>query len=126
MDGAPTGSPIEAADDAAASIARHSAQLDATCAAMVLAFEEARAAGDTDAMVSAALAMPAGQGFGVYPGQIPGLLYEAYNSVEDVTTRCRLAAALARSWVYGGDAAPRRGSPKTHGASRPRWQLRRQ
>ena len=73
--------------------------------ALVAAFDAARAAGDTEAMADAALAMPSGQRFGVYPGQIPALLHEAYNSVDDVSTRCRLAAALARSWVYGGDAA---------------------
>jgi hypothetical protein len=82
-----------------------SADLDATRAALVAAFEEARAQGDTEAMATAALALPAGQGFGRYPGQIPALLHQAYTAVDDLSTRSRLAAALARSWVYGGDAA---------------------
>ena len=72
---------------------------------LVAAFEAARGAGDTEAMADAALAMPAGQRFGVHPGQIPALLHEAYTQTDRVSTRCRLAAALARSWVYGGDAA---------------------
>ena len=38
------------------------------------------------------------------PEQIPTLLHEAYEITSSVTTRCRLAAALARSWVCGGDA----------------------
>ncbi|HZX55366.1 MAG TPA: hypothetical protein VFE86_11840, partial [Ilumatobacteraceae bacterium] len=104
MDGAAPGSSVEAAD-VAASTARVSAQLDATRAALVVAFEQARATGDTEAIVRAALALPSGQGFGVYPGQIPALLHEAYESVDDASSRCRLAAALARSWVYGGDSA---------------------
>ncbi len=74
-------------------------------AALVAAFADARAAGDGEAMAAAALAMPTSQRFGVYPGQIPALLFEAYAVAEAVPTRCRLAAALARSWVYGGDAA---------------------
>ena len=106
MDRAEKRSPVEAADHlAAASIARASGDLDGMRAALVAAFDAARAVGDTEAMADAALAMPSGQRFGVYPGQIPALLHEAYNSVDDVATRCRLAAALARSWVYGGDAA---------------------
>ena len=56
-------------------------------------------------MAAAALALPTSQRFGVYPGQIPALLFEAYAAAEAIATRCRLASALARSWVYGGDAA---------------------
>jgi hypothetical protein len=89
---------------AAADAARTRGEVDAMRAALVAAFEAARAAGDSEAMAAAALAMPTSQRFGAYPGQIPALLFEAYAVAEAVPTRCRLASALARSWVYGGDA----------------------
>ncbi len=106
MDGtATTGSSAEAARHlTAASAARAEGNVDAVRAALIAAFTTARAAGDSESMAAAALAMPSGQRFGVYPGQIPALLHEAYEATTSVTTRCRLAAALARSWVYGGDA----------------------
>lgn len=105
MDGAEGRLPVDAADQlAAVSTPRASSDLDATRAALVAAFDAARAAGDTEAMAGAALAMPAVQRFGAFPGQIPALLHEAYVAADSVSTRCRLAAALARSWVYGGDA----------------------
>jgi hypothetical protein len=78
--------------------------MDAARATLVAAFGAARAAGDAQAMAAAALAMPASQEFGVYPGQLPALLHEAYQAAGAAPDRCRLAAALARSWVYGGDA----------------------
>ncbi len=105
MESAQRRSSVEAADQLAAdSTARASGDLDATRTALVVAFDAARTAGDTEAMAEAALAMPGGQRFGVHPGQIPALLHEAYTRTERLSTRCRLAAALARSWVYGGDA----------------------
>jgi hypothetical protein len=90
---------------AAAEAARARGDFDAVRAALVAAFADARAAGDGEAMAAAALSMPTSQRFGVHPGQIPALLFEAYEATEEIATRCRLAAALARSWVYGGDAA---------------------
>jgi hypothetical protein len=106
MDSAGERSPVEAADLlAVASTARAAGDLDAMRTALVAAFDTARAAGDSEAMADAALAMPAVQRFGVHPGQIPALLYEAYTRTESTSRRCHLAAALARSWVYGGDAA---------------------
>jgi hypothetical protein len=105
MDRADGRSPVEASRQvAAASTARASGDVDAARTVLVAAFDAARAAGDTDAMAEAALAMPASQRFGVHPGQIPALLHEAYVATVDLSMRCRLAAALARSWVYGGDA----------------------
>lgn len=89
---------------ARANAAQAAGDADAARAALVTAFDVARAAGDTQAMAAAALAMPASQEFGVYPGQLPALLYEAYEAAGTPPDRCRLAAALARSWVYGGDA----------------------
>jgi hypothetical protein len=106
VDGASTtGSNTEAAEQlAAASVAKAAGDVDAMRAALVAAFEAARATGDSEALAAAALAMPSSQRFGVHPGQIPALLYEAYQMAQTPSTRCRLAAALARSWVYGGDA----------------------
>ena len=74
-------------------------------AELIAAFEKARDAGDAAAMAHIALALPTVQRFGVYPGQIPALLHEAYDAAVVGDRRARLAAALARSWVYGGDAA---------------------
>jgi len=66
----------------------------------------ARASGDAEGFANAALALPAVQRFGTHPGAIPALLFEAYVSSADgaPATRARLAAALARAWVYGGEA----------------------
>src|SRR5258708_26274579 len=68
------------------------------------AFREAREAGDAELMVQAALSLPSGQRFGAFPGQVPALVYEAYAAAAEPVDRCRLAAALARAWVYGGGA----------------------
>ena len=90
---------------ARADAARKAGDVGAMRAALVAAFEAARSAGDPQLMAAAALALPASQGFGVHPGQLPALLHEAYEAAELPAVRGRLAAALARSWVYGGDAA---------------------
>src|SRR5207249_1969751 len=84
MDGtADTNSPTDAANHlAAAAMARAAGDVDAMRAALVAAFAAARAAGDGEAMAAAALAMPSGQCFGVYPGQIPALLHEAYSAAD--------------------------------------------
>lgn len=71
---------------------------------LVEAFRVARASGDTALMTRVALALPTSQGFGREPGRIPALLHEAYLAIEDPLLRARLGAALARAWVYGGDA----------------------
>src|SRR5205085_202603 len=55
-------------------------------------------------MAAAALRLPSVQRFGVDAGQIPALIHEAYAAADSDEVRCRLAAALARAWVYGGDA----------------------
>ena len=72
---------------------------------LIAAFDEARDAGDAAAMERAALEFPTVQRFGVYPGRLPAMLHEAYVAASAADSRARLAAALARSWVYGGDAA---------------------
>jgi len=89
---------------ARADAARAAGDVETMRAALVAAFAAARSAGDHQAMAAAALALPASQPFGVYPGQLPALLHEAYEAAGTLPDRCRLAAALARSWAYGGDA----------------------
>jgi hypothetical protein len=90
---------------ARADAARAAGDVATMRSALVAAFEAARSAGDGQAMAAAALALPASQRFGAYPGQLPALLHEAYEAAAEPAARCRLAAALARSWAYGGDPA---------------------
>jgi len=77
---------------------------DVRRASYVEAFTAARTAGDVEAMAAAALGLPSTQRFGSHPGQLPALPHEAYAAAVAPSTRCRLAAALARAWVYGGDS----------------------
>ena len=68
--------------------------------------EDCVALRDVDAMAAAALGLASLQRFGGPGGRTPALLHEAYLAAADSpATRARLAAALARSWVYGNDAA---------------------
>ena len=71
-------------------------------ASLVRALLDARQAGDAELITSAAVSLPLGQRLGAHPGQLPALLYEAYAQATEAQRRCRLAAALARAWVYGG------------------------
>ena len=83
---------------------------EAARAAHCDAFVAARAADDAGAMAAAALGLASLQRFGGPGGRTPALLHEAYLAAAgSPATRARLAAALARSWVYGNDAA--RGAP---------------
>ena len=82
---------------------------EAARAAHCDAFVAARAADDAGAMAAAALGLASLQRFGGPGGRTPALLHEAYLAADYPATRARLAAALARSWVYGNDAA--RGAP---------------
>ncbi|MGZ4435100.1 MAG: hypothetical protein ACXVW7_15955, partial [Trebonia sp.] len=75
-----------------------------TTAALIQAFCQARDAGDAGLMEEAALRLPSSQRFGTHPGQLPALVHEAYAAAATPASRSRLAAALARAWVYGGDA----------------------
>nr|BFD95560.1 hypothetical protein KitaXyl93_69200 [Kitasatospora sp. Xyl93] len=75
-----------------------------TRAGLLAAYERARATGDAELMAATALELPSGLRFGVHPGQVPALIHEAYAAAVSPASRCRLAAALARAWVYGGDA----------------------
>jgi hypothetical protein len=72
---------------------------------LIAAFTRARDSGDTAAMADAALRLPSVLEFGAPPGQVPALIHEAYAAATDPAARGRLAAALARAWVYGGDPA---------------------
>jgi hypothetical protein len=100
--GAP--SPTAADHLAPAARLRAEGQVDAMRASLLAAFAAARAAGDTQGMVAAGLALPTSQRFGVHPGMILALLHEAYAAADTPLARSRLAAALARSWAYGYDA----------------------
>jgi len=83
---------------------------EAARAAQCAAFVAARNADDLDRMAAAALGLANLQRFGGPGGRTPALLHEAYLAATDSrVTRARLAAALARSWVYGNDAE--RGAP---------------
>lgn len=75
----------------------------ATRAAAVRAFHEARDSGDVEATIEAALRLPSTQFFGTHPGQVPALIHLAYVDATGPAHRCRLAAALARAWAYGGE-----------------------
>jgi hypothetical protein len=84
--------------------ARSAGDGDAARAAYVAAFDAARSAGDVSAMTEAAVGLATGRLFGTVPGQVPALLHEAYVRASGVL-RARVAVALARAWVYGGDPA---------------------
>jgi hypothetical protein len=84
----------ELADDAAS----------AARAGYVRAYDQARAAGDIEAMTGAALGLAATQTFGTFPGRVPAFLHEAY-SLAGGEQRAWLAIALARAWAYGYDPA---------------------
>jgi hypothetical protein len=66
----------------------------------VKAYDEAKAAGDHEAMAAAALRLARMQMFGVLPGRIPAFLHEAYLHAEG-RQRVELAISIARAWGYG-------------------------
>ncbi|HXT89043.1 MAG TPA: hypothetical protein VN714_07270 [Trebonia sp.] len=70
--------------------------------ALVRALLAARERGDAALTAEAARQLPRGQRFGAHPGQLPALLRAEYDKATDPLSRCGLAAALARAWVYGG------------------------
>jgi hypothetical protein len=70
---------------------------------LIAAFEAARDRGDAAGLTAAALRLPSVLEFGAPPGQVPALIHEAYAAASGPAARGRLAAALARAWVYGGD-----------------------
>jgi hypothetical protein len=82
--------------------ARLGGDLDRARAAFAAAFDRARGANDVATMTDAALGLASGQMWGTFPGRTPAFLHEAYRLAEG-PGRARLAAALARSWVYAGE-----------------------
>src|SRR3954454_8543659 len=82
--------------------------MDAARRRLTGAYDAAKAAGDAAAMTEAVLGLARLHEFGTHPGGLPGLIHESYATAEG-TSRGRLAAALARTWAYGGEAG--RGAP---------------
>jgi hypothetical protein len=69
------------------------------------ACNEALASGRLDVLTDAALQLISRHRFGTAAGQLPALLHTAYRSATGPPERGRLAAAMARLWVYSGEAA---------------------
>ena len=85
-----------------AKAARAAHQPDEARAAYAKSYDKARTANDVTAMAEAALGLAALHVYGTHAGRAPAYLYEAYKAA-DGPQRIRLAAALARVWVYSGD-----------------------
>lgn len=85
-----------------ANAARTAHDPDQARAAYAKSYDQARAADDVTAMAEAALGLAALHVYGVHPGLAPAYLHEAYSAAAGIQ-RTRLAAALARVWVYSGD-----------------------
>ena len=64
-----------------------------------------RAEDDLEGWTRAVLGAASVQVFGSEPGRVPALLYDVLARTTDDGSRSRLAAALARCWVYAGQAA---------------------
>jgi hypothetical protein len=79
-----------------------SADVEVVRAKHVRAYDEARAAGDVDAMAAAALALASIQQYGAFPGMVPAFLHEAYTRAQGEQRAC-LAVAIARSWAYSNN-----------------------
>ena len=71
---------------------------DGARAAFVQAFEQAREAGDAEAMGTAALGLAAGYVSRSHFGRVPAFLFEAHRMARGIS-RTRLAVALVRGWV---------------------------
>jgi hypothetical protein len=69
------------------------------------ACHEALRSGRPDVLATAALELINRHRFGTAAGQLPALLHAAYRSATDRAERGRLAAAMARLWVYSGESA---------------------
>jgi len=87
-----------------AAAARATGDAEAARAAYAQAYHDARQSDDVEVMTEAALGLAAGHIFGTDLGRVPALLHEAYTIAEGVQ-RARLAVALTRAWVYGGNPA---------------------
>lgn len=69
------------------------------------AADRCRGSDDLEGWTRAVLGSASAQEFGSEPGRLPAELYEVYARVSADEPRARLAAALARCWVYAGEAA---------------------
>jgi tetratricopeptide (TPR) repeat protein len=69
------------------------------------AIARCRADGDLTRWTRAVLGAASGYVFGAEPGRLPALLYEVLVRTTDDADRARIAAALARCWVYAGQAS---------------------
>jgi tetratricopeptide (TPR) repeat protein len=69
------------------------------------AIEGCRADGDLARWTRAVLGAASGYVFGAEPGRLPAQLYDVLVRTTDDTDRARVAAALARCWVYAGQAS---------------------
>jgi len=65
---------------------------------------QARALDDQESWARAALGAASVQVFGAEPGRLPSMLYDVLARTTADALRCQLAAALARCWVYAGEA----------------------
>jgi hypothetical protein len=81
---------------------RAGGDVDGAQAAFAKSYNAARQARDVEVMSEAALGLAADHKFGTHPGRVPAFLFEAYTCADGVA-RTRLAAALVRAWVYGGN-----------------------
>src|SRR3954447_2150271 len=77
--------------------------MDAARRRLTGTYDAAKAAGDAAAMTEAVLGLARLHEFGTHPGGLPALIHESYATAEG-PSRGRLAAALARTWAYGGEA----------------------
>lgn len=69
------------------------------------AITRCREAGDLAGWTRAALGAASVYTFGTEPGKLPAQLYDVLARTTDDPGRARIAAALARCWVYAGHAA---------------------
>jgi hypothetical protein len=69
------------------------------------AIARCRADGDLTRWTRAVLGAASGYVFGAEPGRLPAQLYDVLVRTTDDTDRARIAAALARCWVYAGQAS---------------------
>jgi tetratricopeptide (TPR) repeat protein len=69
------------------------------------AIARSRADGDLPRWARAVLGAASGYVFGSEPGRLPAELYEVLVRTTDDADRARIAAALARCWVYAGQAS---------------------
>ncbi|WP_445183264.1 hypothetical protein ACTXG6_32690 [Pseudonocardia sp. Cha107L01] len=69
------------------------------------AIARCRADGDLAGWTRAVLGAASGYVFGAEPGRLPAQLYDVLVRTTDDASRARVAAALARCWVYAGQAS---------------------